>query len=321
MGFGAKKKRESWSSRSFSMIIPENVKLFQRKGKTVIEKAMRDQSQKSIASDACYREAAHFTLSQRSSSRDATPRLLKQHKRVPVSNFVAEESKISEPPTLNTNSSELLCSERNFFKQDSKDAPYLTLNLGDTPNSLLDISDQYSTNTKDATDVCSMNYASDEDLAENTRELIATDDTNDTQEHSTDSFDPENTVPETGPHDDDSFEINISQMPWVLPARDAPFIGGISDLRNNETTSSVEEMKLRDLAEKDAPSLKSSNFQDSTISEVYSSDCPASTEYIIDPHRKILVNRGVYIFDPTNAHDVLDIQLSAEESFNPFEYV
>lgn len=320
MAFGKSKKRESWSSRSLSMIIPDNVKLFQRKGKTVMEKAMHDQTRKSIAPETFYQEVIPASASR--SSQDASRRYSRQQTRQPFSSPIAESTTSRSPAPVNVPLSDPVYSEDSALKGEIQEAPFLTLNLGDTPNLLLDISDQYSTVSKHDTDASSMIDTSAEESAEFSGEVSGSKDTNETESHNVNSSESSTPKPEKGPNDGEAHELDVSQMPWVLPARDAPLIGNMADLKIIDTSSPVDEATpLGESAGAETPSLRSSsNRQDSSISEVSTPESPASNEFLIDPHRKILVNRGVYIFDPATAQDVMNLQLSADESFNPFEY-
>lgn len=401
MVFGIGKKRESWSSRPLSMILPDNVKLFSKKSRGILEKASHEYSGRLVEDHKSVSSSSQSNVGSPRSPRNI-PSVYNGHEPITPDtpdepNHMAKPIMPQSQPTRSDkgyNDSRTGKSEQSPLPEQvnqevpppvgsdivsdpmlhdgltrNDDTPFLTLDLDDTETSLQDLTDQLSelnvSNTSSeltgATQSSNLNSKRDSMLFLPTPASITS------GSPSSNSISSACTSSSTHRTDDKIPEIAWSDSTDTLlisrmtaaneAAKQLDKDEGVADHQttaksSEESTSepftSVNENEIHGegaAACLEVPELDRSNRQDSTASadtvgstgtddssnaieaeerhgldESSAKNSKVNT-YLLNPSVKVMVNHGVYIFDPSDKQDCLrSLNLTEDESFNPFDF-
>lgn len=386
MVFGINKKRESWSSRPLSMILPENVKLFSKKSRGMIEKASQDHSGKAIESQRNHAGSSSSAIAESTSSHSsgnssvnrAFPETSNHEKAQKKDvNKTDAYSKSYDRHNLNSHNpipeeteQDLGSPSQSFAETSSSSiaqndkAPFLTLDLDDNESSLQDLTDHLSEldvhtplppkippvaparAAKSKRDSVLILPAAD---MEKLRSLGESQ-TDSSVQNVNASTTPETTSPigekqwngssdtlllsqmraanraatELGAEEPVSGEEHLPEDHFDKATGELP-----TDKEESSATKSLETPEL-DSERHDSSSGESAGTAvsdkspESEESNHTTTNIPAAEKenaYLLNPSVKVMINRGVYIFDPSDRQDCLrSLKLSDDESFNPFAF-
>lgn len=385
MVFGINKKRESWSSRPLSMILPENVKLFSKKSRGMIEKASQDYSGRTIegqknqsgAPSPANTENTHTPSSGRPAvnrESPASPIHYKDEKRN-ISN-PAFNSQQHDRHTANRNQAQIPeeaeqdlgspsqsiaeTSSHSVGKDDN--APFLTLDLDDTESSLQDLTDHLSELDVNTSLPPKIPPVAPARAARSKRDSVLYLPVSDMEQlrsldNSQNGSSKEDTSASTtsgvtspigeNKWNDSSDTLLLSQMKAAnraateLGAEDGPVESAerdvsedhsdkLTDEHSSDPTVNSHKIPELDPEQHDSSSGDSAGtaisdgVAESEGPEYNSKDSSRNEQenaYLLNPSVKVMINRGVYIFDPSDGQDCLrSMKLSDDESFNPFAF-